>query len=99
MAWYPVKEAAGGEEAVSVFLFQRAGKTYAACWNNQGSGTLALPLKKENVRYVKTLRGEECPLAGDGDSLMLEIAEKRYLITELSLQELEAAFVNAKLIK
>lgn len=97
-AWYPVKEAADGDEAVSVFLFQRAGKTYAACWHNQGSGKLVLPLKNENVRYVEALGGAELPVEPDGDNLIFEIAGKRYLITDASRQELEDAFRRAKLM-
>ena len=81
-----------------VFVFERGGKSYAVCWHNSGSGMLKIPNVTGKVSYVDKLGGEEIPIVNDGDYLVLPLAGKRYLISELSIDELKSIFANAILM-
>ncbi len=92
-----IKNAANGDERVTAFVFERAGKTYVSCWNNYGSVKISLPISG-NVSYVRDLGGEETPTERDGDKLILPLDSKKYLITELAKDELIKALELAKII-
>ena len=87
------EEALSGK--VSAFVFERAGVGYAALWHNGGDGILSIPNIAGCVKYVKDLGGAEIPISNDGDCLKIPVSEKRYLITELTVQELKAALFNS----
>lgn len=92
-----VKEALGGDDTVTVFVFERAGKACAVCWHNKGRGILNIPNITGKVSYVDRLGGSEISLKLDGDCLELLVEGKRYLITDLSIDELKIAFANSYL--
>ena len=87
-----------GDERILAFFFCRKGKNCVACWNHAGSGMLWLPLEATAVSYVQQLGGEELPTEHRDGGVVLPLAEKRYLITELTEQQLEAAFRQARLL-
>ena len=89
-----IKNAANGDERVTAFTFERSGKAYVSCWNNFGSLKLSLPISGK-VSYVTELGGEETPTERDGDSLVIPLDKKRYLITDLTKDELVKAFESA----
>lgn len=95
--WEEIKDAAGGDAAVTAFLFERNGKTCVACWNNAGSGRLSLPLDGD-VSYVDDLGGEEVAVEKQGFELIVPIDRKRYLICDSSKEKLTEAFQKAKLV-
>jgi hypothetical protein len=96
--WEQVQDALDGDETVTVFIIERQGKRCAVCWNNAGSGRLSLPLGDANVSYVDQLGGDEIAIEREGDGLIIPVENKRYLITDLSKEQLIDAFVRAKLI-
>lgn len=95
--WEQVKNAANND-AVTAFVFTRKGKTYAACWNNEGSGCLSLPIGNAAVTYVDNLGGEEIMVKKSDSELVIPLDKKRYLICDLPKEELAEAFRKAKLL-
>ena len=98
-AWYHVKNAAHGDEAVSVFVFERQGKACAACWSNTGSCKLSIPLKKEtDISYIKDFGAQELPTERKEDRVVIDVDCKKYLIANVSIEELQKSFENANII-
>lgn len=97
--WEEVRNALGGNRAVTVFVFERADKSYAVCWHNEGSGTLKIPHISGHISYVDCLGGKEIPLVRERDSMLLPVDGKRYFITDLSVDELKLVFENSSLIE
>ena len=95
--WEEVRDALGGNGAVTVFVFERAGKSCAVCWHNNGNGMLRVPHIAGNVSYAEQLGGNEISFTRDGDCLMLPVDGKRYLITDLSIDALKSAFARSEL--
>lgn len=96
-AWEHLKDAFGGDETVTAFYFQRGGKGCVALWNNTGAGKIALALGDKNPVYVENLGSEPVPVEWNENLLILPVAQKRYLITDLTKEELAAAFAHGKL--
>ena len=92
-----VKDVLDGDGRVTVFVFERARKTCAVCWHNKDSGILKVPGITGKVSYVDRLGGNEISLVSDSDGLMLPVEGKRYLITDLPLDELKSAFAKSYL--
>lgn len=97
IAWEHVGDALCGDDTVTVFVFERGGKNCAVCWHNKGSGILEVSGIEGNVSYVSQLGGEEVPVKRDGTCLMLPVAEKHYLITDMPMPKLKAIFANSKM--
>jgi hypothetical protein len=95
--WEEVHSELDGNGTVSLFVFERAGKSCAVCWHNNGSGILKIPGISGIVSYVDRLGGNEISLALDADCLMLPVDGKRYLITDLSIDELKSALAHSYL--
>ncbi|MBE6609801.1 MAG: hypothetical protein E7634_03945 [Ruminococcaceae bacterium] len=98
VAYEHIKNALRGDGRVTVFVFERNGKTCALCWNNTGRGDICVPINAQNVSYVESLGGDELPIKREGGAIIIETDRKRYLITELSRAELIEAFENAELL-
>jgi hypothetical protein len=96
--WEWVKDALHGDKTATVFVFERNGKSCAVCWNNEGVGMLEIPNITGEISYVEQLGGPEIPIEYDGDSLIIPVDKKRYLITDLSIDKLKNAFINSKLV-
>ena len=94
-----VKNGLDDDKTVTVFVFEHGGKSCAVCWHNKGQGMLKIPNITEKVSYVDRLGGTEIPLELDGDHLILPVGGKRYLITDLSIDELKTTFENSYLTK
>ena len=97
--WEEVRSELDANGTVSLFVFERAGKSYAVCWHNYGSGMLKIPNIDGSVSYVEVLGGEEISLMSDGDCLIVPVDGKRYLITDLSIDRLKSALVKSYLIE
>ena len=85
-------------DELRAFFFQRNGKNYVTCWNTVGSGKFKLPLSAQKVTYEKDPDGEIIPFDACGDNIIISIAGKSYLSTELSKEELLAAFEKAEIV-
>ena len=95
--WEQVNDAVGGDDTVTVFVFERAGKSCAVCWHNKGEGILMLPNIEGQVSYVSQLGGKEIPVVYDGACMKIHVEGKRYLITDMQMSVLKEAFANAHL--
>ncbi|MFA7636989.1 MAG: hypothetical protein WCX81_04425 [Monoglobales bacterium] len=93
-----MKKAAGGNQNIRAFLFERLGKTYVVLWHLTGEATLRLPICKDKILYEDELGGEKLSIKKDGKKSILSIGKKRYLSTELSKDEVKKAFENAQVI-
>lgn len=96
--YYQVKEVAGGDPSVTAFVFSRAGKSYAVIWHNRGDGKLWLSLGGAAFTYTDGIGGNAIEVERDGDAIVLPIAGKRYLATELSMDALRDAVACAVLV-
>ena len=96
--WEEIKNAFGGNKEISVFTFERRGKSYAVCWHNSGNANVKIPLKASDVKYVEELGGKEILVLQGADFLQLPVDKKRYLITDLSLDELKKTFEYSEII-
>ena len=85
------------DERISAFYLKRQGRSCIICWNNAGEGALSLPLTSEGIRYLDEIGGEEIAIKADGASLCLPLGKKRYLLSDLSKEELTEAFKMAHL--
>ena len=95
MPWEQTETAA---EGITVFLFSRKGKTCAVCWDNEGSSHLRISLGEGEVSYVEALGGAQIPITRQGGEVILPVAQKRYLVTDLPKAHLAAAFRKAERI-
>ncbi len=92
----PYERIPTGEERVSAWYFERAGKRYVTCWHTTGEGHLFLPLAAGDFTYSDELGSEPILPEIVEDGVMLPIGKKRYLCTSLTKEELLAAFAKAK---
>lgn len=97
VSWEHIKEACGGDSAVTVFTFERNGKSCAVCWHNLGEGVLNIPDVIGDISYASNLGGEEIAVERDDGGMHLPIAEKRYLITDMPISDLKEAFKKSTL--
>ena len=98
MPWEQVKDAFGGDETVTVFVFERKGKSVAALWNNAGDGKIELPLGEVSARYADDFGADSIPVECKGGNLLLPVDKKRYLICDTAKETLAEAFKKAKLV-
>ena len=98
-AWEEVKDALGGDSRVTVFVLERDSKSYAVFWHNIGRGELKIPCKIGEVSCVEQLGGKRVPIKRDDSGLLIPVSGKRYLITDLSVEELKAVLANSYLIE
>ena len=85
-------------ENVSAFAFERGGARYAAYWHERAEGELELPLPAGQFALYARLGGEELPARSGTGGTVIPAGDKLYLKTALSMEELESAFSNAKLL-
>ena len=93
-----IKKAAGGDSRVTAYVFERNHKSYVVCWHREGEGQLALPLCPEEITYEVEIGGEQLPVTVQGGEVILPIAGKRYLSSDLPMAKLAEAFENGKLL-
>lgn len=94
-----VKDAAGGAEAVSAFVFERGGKSYVTCWHKTGEGRLCLNANAADFTYEREIGGPQIAITQEGDKAVLPLGPRAYLSTALSREELVALIKNATLIE
>ena len=87
--------AAGGDESVSAFIFERNAKSYVVCWHTTGSGVLSLPLKVEDVTYEEEIGGKKLEVISQGNSVLITIDDRHYVSSDLPKEKLVDAFINA----
>ncbi|MBE6930217.1 MAG: hypothetical protein E7463_08060 [Ruminococcaceae bacterium] len=94
-AYDKIEKAAGGDEALSAFVFERNGRSYVTFWHTKGEGKLSLALNAADVCCEKALGGEKlCVEAKDG-GIILPVAGKAYISAAMPKEALIAAFESA----
>lgn len=97
VAYDRIKDAANGNNEVSVFTFERNGKSCAVCWHTSGEGRLLLPLGIGQVTYRDELGAQPLEIETEDDGVVLPISKRRYVEATVSLEELTDAFRRAVL--
>lgn len=93
-----IKDAAGGDENVRAFAFQRKDKSYVVCWHKTGSAQLSLPTSCDNIVYENEIGKERLSVTANGGASVIMLEGRRYLSSNLPLEKLIKAFINAKVI-
>ena len=88
--------AAGGDESLSAYVFERKGKSYVVCWHTTGSGVLSLPLRAEDVVYEAEIGGVKREMTSQVDYVLFMVDDRHYVSSELPIEQLVDAFVNAR---
>ncbi len=88
---------AGTAENISAFVFERKGKNCAVCWHKTGKGELTLPVSDNGITYLDEIGGEKVEFKSGGINITVPVEGRRYLVTDLTKEELINAFKNASL--
>ena len=81
------------EEPLRAFLFERMGKRWVVYWHAEGEGRLAVDIP--DMLLMNELYEAPVPLDEPGT---VPVGDRRYLVTDLSEEEVRAAFAKAKLM-
>ena len=92
-----IGDAAGGNPAIRAFVFDRSGKTCVVFWHISGAGKLKLNIDGRKIHLFKEL-GKKIAVMKDRGGVILPAGDRRYLETDLSREEVIAAFRNAKIL-
>ena len=80
-----------------MFVFERAGKSYAVLWHKTGEGSLSVPFDGA-FTYKTEIAGENVPVEKDGGSVILPVGDKRYFSANVPKETLAQAFARAKMM-
>lgn len=86
------------EPGISAFWFTRGGAQWAVYWHRTGQGKLWLPVQPEEIVCFEELQKEPLPVLSLDGGAVLPVSGRRYLKSNLSAEELKAAFARAKLL-
>lgn len=91
-----IKDAAGGDDSVRAFVFERKRKVYVAYWHTSGECSLEVLLPKSRTALMEQMGKATAVQSKDG-SIVLSVSKLRYLeIGGLSKQKVIADFQQAK---
>jgi hypothetical protein len=96
--WEQVKVGPKDDIGVSAFVFVRKGCAYAALWSNGEPKRLDLRVSADALRYRREIASGENEAELNDGGVTLSVDRKRYLITDLSREELIAVLADARLI-
>ena len=88
--------AAGGDDQVSAFVFERKGCSWCVCWHTTGEGKLFLPLKAEQFTYSDEIGSEVITPEIAEDGVLLPLSRRRYIQTTGTMEALIHALEHAK---
>jgi hypothetical protein len=92
-----IQDVANGNTHVQAFTFKRQEKSYVVYWHTSGEGKIFLKLGAEKVRLYEHL-GKELQVTPADNGLIVPVGGRLYLETDLSTEELAAAFKNAEVL-
>jgi len=95
--YYELTTAAGGNKNVRVFTFTRCDGNYAVYWHASGGGELELPLASNDAVFMDEI-GEIITVQSTAAGVKTPICKRRYVKTQLPMDELVKAFEQAKLV-
>ena len=97
MAYDQKTEAANASKDMLAFILERNNERYVVYWHTTGNGTLDLPLNPQDVTLEKEQGGEPVPFAAGNSSISVRVADRCYLKSSLTRQQLIDAFKKAVL--
>ena len=93
-----LKEVADGDTNVRAFTFSRLGKSYAVIWHTSGEGELFVPISAEEFDYEDELGSASLEKKAADDGSVISISKRRYIKSELPMDELRARLKGAKIL-
>ena len=78
-------------------MLERNGTAYATVWDDKGESRISLP-KEAVISYTKEIESGEMPVVYDGDSAVINVGEKAYIRSSLSIADLTMALANAEIV-
>lgn len=94
-----IKTAVGGNELVSVFVFERKNKTYAVCWHTMDKCTLLLPVSTDKVLYEDEIDGNVIDVEKTENGILIAVEGRHYLSADISKSEMIEIFEKAIVIE
>ena len=88
-----VKDAAGGNEEIKAFVFERGGAAYAVIWHKSSEANLTVNTNGKTFTYEKTL-GDKMLVTSDKEAT-LEVSGRKYLHADISLDEMREVLKTA----
>ncbi len=95
--YYQVKELTESNADVYAFTFERLGKACAVIWHNSADAKLDIKLGGA-FTYKDEIAGADVATETSGDKTVLPIAGKCYLTTDMTMDDLRAALMAAKVM-
>jgi hypothetical protein len=93
-----IEKAAGADQPVRAFIFQRGDKVYVTYWHTSGQASLQVQLPTHQVRLMKEL-GKPMPVKSTSSGVILPLANRMYVACDgLSPNEVISAFQSAQAI-
>ncbi|MCK3685861.1 hypothetical protein [Maribellus sp. YY47] len=93
-----IENVAGSSKEIRAFTFLRGEDLYVVYWHISGNKKLELPLKKSNVQLFENL-GEKGSVETGKGVVIVPAGNRRYLkVNKLSREELEEAFLKARIL-
>ena len=82
-------------ENLRAFVFEKDGASCAVIWHRTGRGNCRLPLSCDDISYLDEFEGTPLPIEASGNGIILNVENRAYLHSTLSLQQLTAALEQA----
>ena len=95
VAYFPIENAAEGNNLLSAYYFERNDKTYVVCWHTKGSGELLLPFEFEDAVYEEQLGDRQLKVEKTKDGFIIPVSGRRYLSSSVSKEKIIDAFEKA----
>lgn len=94
----PYRQITDDQPGLRAFMFERQGARWVVYWHTFGEGTLALPMKAQDIEVRDALYEDALSIDEAEDGVRLPIGGRRYLKTARSEAEVLAAFEKARLL-
>lgn len=83
---------------ITAFQFARGNENWVVYWHRTGEGQLRLPIKPENVQCFRQLDAPALAVAASEEGVVVPVAQRHYLRTDLSPEDLKEAMKKAVLL-
>ena len=97
-AYDRISGAAGCDENLTAYVFERKERVWVVCWHTTGSGVLKLPLKSEQVMLKQELNGELQETENTENGVAFALSDRCYISSNLSREAVINAFKEAVLV-
>lgn len=97
VAYDRIKGAAGGDERLSAYVFERKGKVWVVCWHTTGSGILSLPVEAQDVVCETEIGRGRIPIKLLQGRIEFTVSDRCYISSTLPKGTIVEAFEKAVL--